>query len=432
MANKEIIKIEPTLYPKIKYGDKKRGKLKVAACARVSTEKDNQTHSLIAQKEHYTKVIQANEGLSGTSFRKRVAFQEMIEKVKSGEVEYIITKSISRFARNTLDTLTTIRMLKSIGVGVWFEKEGIDTLDAKGEFVLTLMSSLTQEESRSISENIVWGQRKRFTDGKATAPFGRFMGYDMGPNGEFVVNEEQAKAIKAMFAMAVVGMPLGKIRKHLNQLGIKTPADKEWGYTTVASIIKNEKYKGDALLQKTFTSDFLTKSKKKNEGELPQHYVENHHQEIVPRVVFDYVQTLSLTGRTTHNPMGREIICQECGSYYGPRTWHASKPIDKQYKYRARVWQSKQLTACSAPHIYDEQLARMLDEAIRQVFSQRGDLIGVLSDILGFDVGEKIAEFKIGSRENVALIIERNVVEKDRRLIFTFIDGNEMGITMFD
>lgn len=192
MANKEIIKIEPTLYPKIKSAHKKQGKLKVAAYARVSTEKDNQTHSLIAQKEHYTKVIQSNEdwefaglfadeGLSGTPFRKRVAFQEMIEKAKSGEVEYIITKSISRLTRNTVDTLTTIRMIKAIDVGVWFEKEGIDTLDAKGEFVITLMSSLAQEESRSISENCTWGQRKCFVDGKATVPFRRFMGYDMSP-----------------------------------------------------------------------------------------------------------------------------------------------------------------------------------------------------------------------------------------------------------
>ena len=292
------------------------------------------------------------------------------------------------------------------------------------------MSSLAQEESRSISENIVWEQRKRFADGRATAPFGRFMGYDMGKNGEFVVNEEQAKVVRAMFAMAVLGMPIGKIRKHLNQLGIKTPANKEWGYTTVASIIKNEKYKGDALLQKTFTSDFLTKSKQKNEGELPQYYVENHHKEIVPRELFDYVQTLPLTGRATHDPMGKKIICQECGSCYGLRTWHASNPKDKQYKYRARVWQCKQLTACSAPHLYDEQLVKMLDEAIRQVFSQRGDLIEVLSDILGFDVSEKITEFKTGSREDVALIIEKIVVGKDRSLIFMSIDGCEVELLM--
>lgn len=288
MGNKQIIKIEKTVYPRINSVKKTSGKLRVAAYARVSKEKDNQVHSLFAQRQHYTDLINnnkewefaglfADEGISGTSVRKHIAFQEMIEKAEHGKIDFIVTKSISRFARNTVDTLTAIRMLKSIGVGVWFEKENIDSLDAKGEFIITLMSSLAQEESRSISENCIWGQRKRFSDGKATVPFQRFMGNDIGPNGEFVVNVEQAKVVRAMFAMVVIGMPFGKIKKRLNQLVIKTPTGKEWGHSTVTSILKNEKYKGDALLQKTFTSDFLTKKKKKNEGELPQYYVENHH-----------------------------------------------------------------------------------------------------------------------------------------------------------
>lgn len=441
MANKEIIKIEPTLYPKIKSAVKKHGKLKVAAYARVSTEKDNQAHSLIAQKEHYTKIIQANddwefaglfadEGISGTSFKKRVAFQEMIEKAKNGEVEYIITKAISRFARNTVDTLTTVRMLKSIGVGVWFEKEGIDTFDSKGEFVITLMSSLAQEESRSISENIVWGQRKRFADGKATAPFSRFLGYDMGKNGEFVVNEEQAKVVRAMFAMAVLGMPYGRIQQRLNQLGILTATGKKFGYSTVTSILKNEKYKGDALLQKTFTADFLTKRKKKNEGELPQYYVEGHHDSLVSSEVFDYVNAQDLTGRSTADAFARKIICDECGSFYGPRTWHTTNPKSISHRYRTRVWQCKHLTACGTPHIYDNHLQLLLNEVIRLLLKERNDLAVRLSEILEKDATSFLSDIICVDREDVAMIIEKMTVNRDRELVFTLVDGSEVKLVM--
>ncbi|WP_240664932.1 recombinase family protein [Lactococcus lactis] len=440
MENKEIIKIEPTLYPKIKSAHKKHGKLKVDAYARVSTEKDNQTHSLIAQKEHYTKVTKTNEewefaglfadeGLSGTSFRKRVAFQEMIEKAKSGEVEYIITKSISRFARNTVDTLKSIRMLKSIGVGVWFEKEGIDTLDAKGEFVITLMSSLAQEESRSISENCTWGIRKQFANGGARMPFSSVLGFKRGVHGEFLVDQEQAKTVRAMFAMSVIGMTPAEIRDKLNELGITTAYGKKWNTTsTIKNMLTNEKYIGDALLQKTLTVDYLTKQKKKNEGELPQYYVEGHHESIVSKEVFGYVgvRLKNQVVRGSKIPLTGKIFCGICGNRFGPRTWHATNSKDKQYKYRAR----KRLTACEVPHVYDKQLSLMLDEAIQQVLFQRSDLIEVLNEILGFVVGEKIADFKNWNREDVALIAEKIVVSKDRKLMITFLDGSEVKIKM--
>ena len=440
MANKEIIKIEPTVYPKIKSVSKKQGKLKVAAYARVSTEKDNQTNSLIAQKEHYSKLIKdneewefaglfADEGISGTSFKKRIAFQEMIEKAKSGEVEYIITKSISRFARNTVDTLTTIRMLKSIGVGVWFEKEGIDTLDAKGEFVITLMSSLAQEESRNISENCMWCVRKQFAKGVARMPFSSVLGFKRGLNGEFLVDEKEARIVRAMFAMAVIGMTQAEICKKLNDLGITTARGNSWNTTSsVKDMLTNEKYIGDALLQKTYTADFLTKQKKKNEDELPQYYVEGHHEAIVSKEVFDYVgkKLQNQTIRKASIPLSGKIFCGVCGQRFGPRTWHATNPKDKHYKYRARVWQCKQLTACEAPHIYDEQLGQILDEMIRQVFRQRAELIEVLNEILGFDVRERIADFRIVNRKEAAMIVNEIVVNSGRSLHFMLSDGEEI------
>lgn len=436
MANKEIIKIEPTLYPKVKSATKKRGKLKVAAYARVSTEKDNQTHSLIAQKEHYTKAIQDNddwefaglfvdEGISGTSFKKRVAFQEMIEKAKKGEVEYIITKSISRFARNTVDTLTTIRMLKSLGVGVWFEKEGVDTLDAKGEFVITLMSSLAQEESRSISENCTWGVRKQFAKGVARMPFSSVLGFKRGLNGEFLVDDKEAKIVRAMFAMAVIEMTQAEIKKKLNGLGITTAYGNKWNTTsTIKDMLTNEKYIGDALLQKTFTADFLTKQKKKNEGELPQYYVEGHHEAIVSKEVFDFVgkKLQSQIIRRASVPFSGKIFCGVCGERFGPRPWHAYK--DSLHK--ATVWQCKKRTACGTPHIYDEYLGLLLDGVMRQVFMERGDLVEQLSNILEADIRPYLADFHCAERAEVSVIVEKMVVKKNNRLEAKLIDGSTL------
>lgn len=180
------------------------------------------------------------------------------------------------------------------------------------------------------------------------------------------------------------------------------------------------------MLQKSFTSDFLTKRKKKNERELPQYYVENHHQGIVSREVFDYVQTLSLTGRTVDNPVCRKITCQECGNYYGPRTWHAYKLKRKQKScHKAKVWKCRTRTTCGTPHIYDGHIGVILSDIIRLILQMREDLSEVLNEILGFDVDGKSAEFKIGSRDDVAMIIEKIVVSKDRKLMITLLDGSE-------
>ncbi|MDE8064177.1 recombinase family protein [Erysipelothrix rhusiopathiae] len=278
MASKEVIKVERAFFQKIETQVIRKGKLKVAAYARVSTEKEDQLHSLMAQKTYYTKLIAdnkdwkfvgifADEGTPGTSYKNRHAFNEMIDKAKSGDIDLIITKSVSRFARNTVDTLEIIRDLKAKDVAVYFEKENINTIDSKGEFIITLMSSLAQEESRSLSENVAWGQRKRFAEGKATAPFSRFLGYDMGENGEFVVNEKQARVVRAIFGMKAIGFPNAKILQTINHLDIPKESSKsEWISSNVSSILSNEKYKGDALLQKTFTVNFLTKEKRRMKG----------------------------------------------------------------------------------------------------------------------------------------------------------------------
>ena len=245
-------------------------KRRVAAYARVSTDNEEQLTSYEAQVDYYTNYIQGrddwefagvytDEGITGTNTKKREGFKSMVADALAGKIDLIITKSVSRFARNTVDSLTTIRSLKEHNVECYFEKENIWTFDGKGELLLTIMSSLAQEESRSISENCTWGQRKRFADGKVTVPFNRFLGYDMGPDHNLVVNPEQAKLVKRIYGMFLQGQSPFQIARTLTEEGIPSPGGKDhWNPSNIKSILTNEKYKGDALLQKTFTVDFLT------------------------------------------------------------------------------------------------------------------------------------------------------------------------------
>ena len=236
-------------------------KRRVAAYARVSTDTEEQATSYAAQVDYYTKYIKnradwefagmyTDEGITATNTKKREGFNQMVEDALAGKIDLIVTKSVSRFARNTVDSLTTVRVLKEKGVEIYFEKENIWTLDSKGELLITIMSSLAQEESRSISENTTWGKRKQFADGKASVGFKNFLGYDRGPNGEFVINEEQAVTVRYIYKRFLEGVSTYKICNELMQMGIPTPAGKKkWYASSVNSILRNEKYKGDALLQ---------------------------------------------------------------------------------------------------------------------------------------------------------------------------------------
>ena len=266
---------------------------RVAAYARVSTDSEEQLTSYEAQVDYYTRYIKSkpdwqfvdvytDEGISATNTKKREGFNRMVADALDGKIDLIVTKSVSRFARNTVDSLTTVRKLKEAGVEVYFEKENIWTLDSKGELLITIMSSLAQEESRSISENVTWGQRKRFADGKVSIPYGQFLGYRKGVDGLPEIVPEQAEIVRSIYRMCIEGKSTNAIAKYLTQQDIPTPAGKKvWQRATVESILRNEKYKGSALLQKTYTVDFLTKTMKVNEGEVPQYYVECSHPAII-------------------------------------------------------------------------------------------------------------------------------------------------------
>ena len=256
-------------------------KKRVSAYARVSTDSDEQMGSVKAQKDYFEKLIHSNsewifagiyadEGISGTSLNRREAFNQMITDALDGKIDLIITKSLSRFARNTVDALNVIRKLKVNNIGVYFEKEDINTLDSKGEFLITLMSSLAEEESRSISENIKWGQRKRFADGKYSLPYKQFLGYKKGADGYPEIVEDEAVVIKAIYRLFLDGYSPCAIATRLTETNIPTPSGNDvWHNSTINSILHNEKYYGAALLQKRYCVDYRTKKTKQNDGELP-------------------------------------------------------------------------------------------------------------------------------------------------------------------
>lgn len=215
--------------------------------------------------------LYSDEGISGTNIKKRKGFQKMIADALAGKIDLIITKSISRFARNTVDSISTVRQLKEKGVEVFFEKDGLWTFDQSAELTITILSSIAQEESRSLSENVKWGHRSRYQNGKVTMPFKRFLGYDRGEDGQPVINGEQAELVRRIYTMFVNGMTPSSIAKQLTMESIPTPGgSRVWQGSVVTSILTNEKYKGDALLQKTFCTNYLTKRMKVNEGEIPQ------------------------------------------------------------------------------------------------------------------------------------------------------------------
>lgn len=362
-------------------------KRRVAGYARVSTDSEEQQTSYEAQVDYYSRYIRSNpewqfvevytdEGISATNTKKRDGFNRMIQDALDGKIDLILTKSVSRFARNTVDSLTTVRKLKDAGVEVYFEKENIWTLDSKGELLITIMSSLAQEESRSISENVTWGQRKRFADGKVTMPYRSFLGYRKGADGAPEIVPEEAEIVKRIYALFMQGKTTGAIAKTLTAEGIPTPGGKQkWAVSTIESILKNEKYRGDAILQKTFTVDFLQKKMKPNEGEVPQYYVQNSHPAIIEPTEWDLVQAEMARRKelkqrySCHSVFASMIFCGECGGYYGSKVWHSTD------KYRRVVWQCsdkfKGDHRCGTPHLTESQIQELFLRAFGKVVSLR-------------------------------------------------------------
>ena len=407
-AARSVTVIPPTINPLTHLSTAAMQKRRVAGYARVSTDSDEQFTSYEAQVDYYTQYIKGkpewefvkvytDEGISGCNTRHREGFKEMISDALAGKIDLIVTKSVSRFARNTVDSLVTIRKLKENGTEVYFEKENIFTFDGKGELLLTIMSSLAQEESRSISENVTWGQRKRFADGKVSLPYKQFLGYRKGEDGFPEVVPEEAAIVRRIYTRFMAGLTPGAIARELTADGIPTPAGKQrWPTSTVESILQNEKYKGAALLQKCFTVDFLTKKKKINEGEVPQYYVEHSHEPIITPEEFDKVQAeFERRKRISRRYSGKSIfssriVCGDCGSYFGSKVWNSTS------KYRRVIWQCngkfKGEHKCETPHLDENTIKAGFVAAVNTILDSKDSILedcrlmqSTLTDCTGID-----------------------------------------------
>lgn len=374
-------------------------KLRVAAYCRVSTDSDEQATSYETQVEHYTSFIKKNpdwefadiyadDGISGTNTKKREDFNRMIEDCNAGKIDMIITKSISRFARNTLDCLRYIRELKDKNIPVFFEKENINTMDSKGEVLLTIMASLAQQESQSLSQNVKLGFQFRYQNGEMTINHNRFMGYTKDEDGNLVVDEAEAAVVRRIYREYLEGKSLIQIGRGLETDGILTSAGKElWRLETIKKMLSNEKYIGDALLQKTYTVDFLTKKRVKNEGLVPQYYVENSHQGIIPKDLFMQVQEEMV--RRANMKAGNKkrvysskyalsslVFCPKCGDIYRRVAWNNRGKHSIVWRCCTRVQGGP--NACDAGTILEEDLQMATVAAFNTLYSSRDSMVEVL------------------------------------------------------
>ena len=328
--------------------EENKPKLKVAAYCRVSTDSDEQAGSYEMQVQHYTEYIGRNkewelagiytdDGISGTNTKKREGFNEMIDDCMAGKVDMIITKSISRFARNTIDCLKYVRQLREKNIAIIFEKENINTLEASGELLLTIMASLAQQESASLSQNVKLGLQFRYQEGKVQVNHEHFLGYTKDEDGNLIIDEDEAKIIRRIYREYLEGASLRDIADGLERDKIKTGGKRyKWHLSTVRGILRNEKYMGDALLQKTITTDYIEKIRIRNDGTVPQYYVKDSQEPIIARDIFAQVQEEMI--RRANLMSGKDgkkkriysskyalssiCTCTKCGDIYRRIAWN--------------------------------------------------------------------------------------------------------------
>ena len=367
--------------PQLAERDIRKKHLRVAPYCRVSTDKEEQLYSYEAQIEYYTDKINSNpdwtmvrlyadEGITGTSARKRKDFLKMVRDCQKGKIDLVITKSVSRFCRNTLDGLNYVRRLKQYGVGVYFEKENVNTLYMDNEMILTFMMSQAQAESESLSGNVKWGHRKNFQDGKVYYNYKGFLGYRRGADGRPEIDPEQAAVVRRIFSRYLLGHSVRQIVTDLMADGIKTATGKEiWHDSVIQKMLCNEKYIGDALLQKTYIADLFSKEKRVNNGELPKYYVHDCHPAIIDRETFQKVQeeiarrsSIRKTSSKTKTELGKYcgkyvlselLVCGECGSPYRRVIWTQKGVKRVVWRCQNRLEHGKKL--CKKSPTWDEQ-----------------------------------------------------------------------------
>jgi len=391
--------------------------LRAAAYCRVSTDQEEQLTSYEAQVAYYTDKIMSNhewtlagifadEGITGTSVKKRTNFLRMIRLCRKGKIDIILTKSISRFARNTVDCLNYIRELKELGIAVIFENENINTMKADTEIIITMLAGFAQAQSESISQNVRWGKRQAFKSGKVSFQYSRIYGYERGENDKPRVVPEQAAVVRRIFQSYLAGSSVPDIKRMLEAEGIAAAGGKpQWSVGALQYMLWNEKYCGDALLQKTFVENCISKKTRKNNGELPKYLVQNHHEAIIDRTLFEKVQAeiarragkrkvsdkTSKTGQSKYSgryALTELLICGNCGTPYKRVTW--SKRGKKKIVWRCISRLDYGTKYCkSSPTVDEERLQAAVLKAINTMMSNRERLIGILKTNLEITLSEK-------------------------------------------
>lgn len=440
-----------------------KSKVRLAAYCRVSTEQEEQENSFRNQVDYYTRFVQthpeyelvdiyADEGISGTNTKKREHFKRMIADCEAHKIDMVITKSISRFARNTQDCLENYRKLKNLGITVVFEKENISSADTTGKLLLTILSSLAQDESRNISENTKWGIRSKFQKGIPHINTCKFMGFDKAEDGRLVVNEEEAKLVRRIYREFLEGFTCSAIAARLNAEGIPgVSGEPKWLRVTIESMLKNEKYMGDSLLQKTYTADFLTKKQVKNDGEVTQYYVKDSHAGIISREEWNAVQQeferIERFMKDHHltrygyggeiRPFASKIICGECCGVYG-RKAHAGREKETYWQCNTRCYNGPK--SCRGENVREAVIHRVFIEAWNSVVDQQESLTKRWDEME--QTGTELEALKarqmraLAKRghvttvipEMVQTVLESITVIGNGKFIIRFLDGTEFRI----
>lgn len=433
VANKELLK-----------------KPRVCAYCRVSTDNSKQMESLETQVSYYENYIKnksgweyagvfKDEGISGTGTAKREDFNKMLKACELGKIDLIITKSISRFSRNTADCLETVRYLKSLKVAVYFERENINTLGADSELILSVLSSLAQDESKNISENIKWAFQKKFKQGKIQINTKRFLGYDV-ENGMLIINKEEAKIVKRIYKEYLSGSSLSEIKKGLEKDKIKTVTGLDtWQNSTIKKILSNEKYHGDLIQQKTITVDYLTHKRKKNNGEAPKYEIKNHHKGIISKEDFLKVQEImkkraaefgnlpeNRNKYTRRYAFSGKIICSNCGAVFKRRTWN-SKSKYKQIVWQCSTYINEGKNKCDMKAIDDNTIKAVFVEMFNRLYENKNNFFKAFIDNI-----DKVLK-ESAKCENVSKLDKEidNVNEEIKKLIRQQIKG-ELQDEVFD
>ncbi len=404
MTTASNVRVIPT-QPQTAEHQSRYHQIRVAAYCRVSTEMEEQQNSYQVQIDYYTDLINkkkewtlagifADEGISGTQTKKRTEFNRMIRMCKRKKIDLVITKSISRFARNTVDCLEYVRQLKDLGIGVIFEKENINTLTMTSEFMIALYGSFAQAESESISKNVSLGVQMAFREGKARIQYRNLLGYHKGADGKPEIVSDEAETVKLIFKLFLDGLSTQKIADAMITQGKATASgDFAWNSGMVRKILHNEKYVGDVLLQKTYTVDCITHKKAVNHGERTMYLVSNHHEPIIDRITYNLVQQELARRKSKRKATSKGIteqgkysskyaltellICGECGTPYRRAVWTQTGEKRPVWRCVSRLEHGSKYCK-SSPTIHEEPLHKAIVKAINEYYDCRADVARIL------------------------------------------------------